>query len=191
MAGYDPKQPRDDEGKWTDSDKVLSAMTGHWKGYIKIFQGVDMSSGEFDAALKKLLEEGRIEHKDARSSGSYSDIDLYRAVSNDDKVVEAAKVSSDYYKKTRSKWDPDAEQWEEYLEREYPDLDEFFKNGGTNRKALALMDKGEATWSPGAIKYFREKYKPEKVTTLSSEDARIDRILRTRDSTGKATSRRW
>lgn len=128
MAGYDPNQPRDEEGQWADSD---------------------------------------------------------------DKVVAAVKASSDYYNKTRNKWDPDAEQWEEYLEREYPDLDEFFKNGGTNRKALALMDKGEANWSPGALKYFKDKYKKEKVSTLSSEDARLDRILRIRDSTGRATSRRW
>ena len=126
MAGYDPNQPRDNEGQWTEAG-----------------------------------------------------------------IVSAAKTSSGCYQKKRPKWDPDSEPWEEYLEREYPDLDEFFKNGGTNRKALALMDKGEATWSAGAIKYFREKYKSEKVTTLSSEDARIDRILRTRDSTGKATSRRW
>ncbi len=95
----------------------------------------------------------------------------------------------------REQWNPEKENYDTYCERVYADLNQFFVEGGTKRKAENKAFKNQIDWSFGAIKHFAEKYKAIRqantVNTKSSKDARIDSILRTRCSNGKATARRF
>lgn len=105
-------------------------------------------------------------------------------------------------KEKESLGDPDLDKWRDKYPELYQDLKEAADMGRSAllKKAGQIMkayDAGAAPYamSDGAFlglkKFFLEKFKSQNTATRSSAEARADLILRTRDSSGKATARRF